>query len=100
MPSDQADATFADARVKAFMQMVTSKEIGATCTLPDPGKTMARQILPKLPPGTRPDFASTFYEIEIQCKGSNGLKSLLIKPEFVPMREKPLSLTLSLNYAE
>ena len=98
MPRDQADATFADARVKAFMQMVTSKEIGGTCILPDPAKAMARQVLPKLPPGASPEFGSYFYEIEIPCKGNNGLTSVLIRPEFAPMRKEPLGLTL--NYEQ
>jgi hypothetical protein len=99
MPTERAKATFDDARVRTFMTFVNSKELGGKCSLPDPGKTLA--VLtppPPLPPGVTPDFSSSIYEIQLPCPGNDGLSSVGIRVEFVPLVEKPLNLTLSLLY--
>lgn len=99
MPTERAKATFDDARVRTFMTFVNSKELGGKCSLPAPGNTLA--VLtppPPLPPGATPDFSSSIYEIQFPCPGNDGLSSVGIRVEFVPLVEKPLNLTLSLLY--
>jgi hypothetical protein len=101
MPPERAQATFADVRVKTFMNLVTSNGVAGKCSIPDPNKTQAR-LLPTTPqrPGVPPDFSSSLYEIEIPCPGNNGLSAVRILAEFVPMRADPLNLTLSLLYRQ
>lgn len=99
MPRERAQATFDDPRVKAFMKLVTSPEIGGTCSLPDSTKVEARVIAPgPFPPGVTPDFASTRYGVTIPCPGKEGLASVSIEAEFVPLMSGPLNLTMSLEY--
>lgn len=101
MPRERAQATFDDARVKTFMKLVASPEIGGSCSVPEASKVDARVIAPgALPPGVAPDFASTRYVITIPCKGNEGLASVSIDAEFVPLMRTPLNLTLSLHYRQ
>ena len=101
MPTERAQATFSDTRVKTFMALVNSKELGGKCNLPDPGKTLAKLIPPNPPPGvSSPDFSSSFYEIEFPCPGNNGLSAVRMLVEFIPIKGEPLDLTLSLLYRQ
>jgi hypothetical protein len=97
MPSDRAKAMFDDARVKRFISVVNAKEIGGSCSLPDPAKTQARIVSPPPPPSVPPDFASTLYQIDLPCPGSNGLSAVVLVAEFTGLAG-PLNMTLSLQY--
>lgn len=99
MPAGRAKATFDDERVRTFMTFANSKGLGGKCSRPDPGNTLAVLTPPPPPlPGVTPDFSSSIYEIQLPCPGNDGLSSLSIRVEFVPIEEKPLNLTLSLLY--
>ena len=98
MPAERAKATFDDPRVRTFLTLVNSKELGGKCSPPDPGKTLA--VLTPPPLGATPDFSSSVYEIRLPCPGNDGLSSVVIRAEFVTLIRKPMNLTLSLLYRQ